>query len=377
MKRKSDLIIVIFFIVFIYGLTISNFFVADKEFSEMENRNLAQCPQLSLAAIGTGQYMEDFETYFTDQFAARDVFVNIKSLSEKVMGKKINNGIYFAEEGYLIEQLTDVNDVLLDRNVEAIRTFVDSTEAKVAFAMIPGSIEINRDKLFKALPDLNQKSIIDEIYRSMEDRGIPCVDVYSYLQQHSDEDIFYRTDHHWTSLGAYYGYRAYADTIGFTPVELDSYEEVVQSKDFLGTLYSKAGAFWIEPDSIVTYVEDNTITVDKIEGETIQQGQLYDKSKLSGKDKYSMFLGGNQPLAIIRNGKDDQPKLLVIRDSYSDSMAPFLTEHFSEIHMWDFRYNKESVSDYIEDNAIEHVLICYSLDNFQEDTNIAFVLGRE
>lgn len=377
MKKKSDYIIVMFFLIFIYGIAFANIFTKDRSYSEAEKRMLAQKPEFRVADIVSGKYMEDFETYITDQFVARDLFVDVKSVSEKALGKRINNGVYYGKDGYLIEQFASVDEELLKKNVVAVQKFAENTSANVSLAIIPGSVEINREKLSGALPDIDQKELIDKIYDDMSGSNITCVDMYSSLWEHREENLYYRTDHHWTSLGAYYGYRAYAEAVGLVPTELEAYKEQVRSEEFYGTLYSKAGAFWIAPDSISTYVDEEGIVVEHIEGETTKTGTLYDMSKLSGSDKYSMFLGGNQPLAIIKNSQNNQSKLLVIRDSYSDSLAPFLTGHYSEIYMWDFRYNKESVSTFIEENDIEQVLICYSMDNFSEDTNISFVLGRE
>lgn len=368
--------ITILFLGFIFGIAGANLCKKDAEYSEMENRMLAQRPELSLSDIVSGKFMEEYETYVTDQFVGRDAFVSMKSACERVLGKKINNGVYYAQDGYLIEQFASVEEELTDRNVEAIGRFAQEASAEVMLALIPGSAQINRDKLDADAPELDQKEIIQNIYRRAGEYGVTTIDMYDTLWEHREEELFYRTDHHWTSLGAYYGYLAYAQETWLTPVELERYSETVRSEEFYGTLYSKAGAFWIAPDRISTYVADENIEVEHIEGEASAVSGLYDLEKLSGKDKYAMFLGGNQPLAVIRTSKQDQPRLLIIRDSFSDSLAPFLTEHYSEIYLWDFRYNRESVADFIKENQVEKVLICYSLDNFSEDTNIPFVLGR-
>lgn len=376
MKKKSDILIIALFLIFIYGTALAGFVMKDREFSQMENRTLMQMPELTLADIWSGKFMEDYETYITDQFVARDFFVGMKSLGEKLLGKKINNDVYFAKDGYLIEQFTVADDTLPTRNALAIGKFAKNIDAKVAVALIPGSVEINRDKLFTDIPDESQKDIIDGIYTSLKAEEVQCVDMLGGLSEHKKESIFYHTDHHWTSLGAYYGYKEVAKTLGLHAVELDTYQETKRSDSFYGTLYSKAGAFWLKPDEIITYVEDNGIKVTQMEGATEKDGFLYDLQKLEEKDKYAMFLGGNQPLVKIET-KDKEGKLLIIRDSYSDSLAPFLTAHYGEIYLWDFRYNKESVSGFIKENGIDNVLICYSVDNFCEDTNISFVLGRE
>ena len=98
-------------------------------------------------------------------------------------------------------------------------------------------------------------------------------------------------------------------------------------------------------------------------------------SYLDVKDKYSYFLGGNQALCVIETEHTDAPKVLVVRDSYSDSLAPFLTERFSEIHLFDLRYNLSSIKGYVEENNIDAVVVLYSLPNFTTDANL-FLLAR-
>ncbi len=375
-KINTDLIITLVFAVFIYGIAFANIICKDRTFSEMENRMLAGKPAFSAERLWSGEFMSDFENYVTDQFVARDSFIKMKSAGEYIFGKKINNGVYYGKEGYLAEQMLSLNAEQLDKNINAIRKYSQVTDANVMFALIPGSVDINRDKLPSNIPDVNQKEAIGRIYGELDDTQVKCIDIYSTLRDNSDKALFYRTDHHWTSLGAYYGYRALCNEMEIEAVPLSSYYENVKANDFYGTLYSKTGAFWVKPDFISTYVDEKGIEVLKYDGNTQTLGKLYEEKMLEKKDKYSMFLGGNQPLAVISTEHVDLPKLLVIRDSYFDSLAPFLTEHFSQIHVVDFRYNRGNVEKYIKDNGIENVLIIYSLANFHEDKNIGYVLGN-
>ncbi len=372
--RKSDYVILGLFLLFLYGIAAANLFTKDRLFSQMENRMLAQRPKAELKTVLSGKFMEEYETYMTDQFVARDAFIRIKSLGERTLGKKINNGVYYGEDGYLAEQLQDLDEKQLDKNMEALKRFLDNTDKKVYFALIPGSVEINRDRFFPFLPEPDQKEVIRELYKQTEETDVVCVDMYGALWERREEALFYRTDHHWTSLGAYYGYRAFMEAKKEAAVALSDYTETVRSETFYGTLYSKTGAFWIAPDRITTYVEEDGIQVERVEGKTTADGLLYDESRLEKKDKYSMFLGGNQPLAILRTDNRDAPKLLVIRDSYFDSMAPFLTPHYSEIYIVDFRYNRADVSQFMEETGIDEVFICYSLANFHQDANFGLVL---
>ena len=204
-------------------------------------------------------------------------------------------------------------------------------------------------------------------------------DLYTPLWEHKGEDIFYRTDHHWTSLGAYYGYTGLATALGYTPVPLNDYTETVRSTAFYGTVFSSSGVRWVRPDTISTYVPDDGITVashtyDNKGNPVEEPRQLYDTSFLSVKDKYSMFLGGNQPLGVVKNANNpDGPRLLIIRDSYADSLVPFLTPHFSEIHLLDLRYYKLSIADYIAQNGIDQALVLYSVPNFVTDSNLLWI----
>ena len=375
-SKKSDFIIIIIFLLFIYGIVAGNLITKDRMFSEMENRMLAKMPDISMKEVLSGKFMEQYETYITDQFVARDTFIYIKSAGERIIGKKENHGVYYGEDGYLAEQMLPFDKTQLSKNITSVKKFLEVTGANVSFALIPGSLEINRDKMPAVIPDVKQNEVIRNIYQELEGLNVTCVDVCKTLLEHKEEELFYRTDHHWTSRGAYYGYQSLFNSKKEEIIPISEYEEVVQSDCFYGTLFSKTGAFWLAPDTISTYVAENGIEVERVDGNGVIKGELYDESWLEKKDKYSMFLGGNQPLAIIRTKQEELPKLLVIRDSYFDSMAPFLTAHYSEIHVVDFRYNRANVEEYMKENEIEEVLIVYSLANFVEDKNIGYVLGN-
>lgn len=372
--KKSDWILLVLFLVFIYGFAILNMIGKEKTFSPMENRMLAQKPDFSLENLASGKYMKDFEMYLTDQFTGRDTFIQMKGVSERILGKKMNHGVYYGKEGYLGEQLLLLDNEQLNKNMEAIVRFSQNTDKQVYFSLIPGSVEINREKMPYFLSDVSQKEAIIELYEKLNSTTVSCIDMYKNLWDHRDEELYYRTDHHWTTLGAYYGYEAFMEGKGKKAIPLSSYEKTVRASDFYGTLYSKTGAFWLEADEIWTYVEQGDATVERFETKEPEQSELYVEKWLQEKDKYSMFLGGNQPLGVIKTGKNDLPKILVIRDSYMDSMAPFLMEHYSEIYLLDFRYNRMNVMDFIEEKEIDEIFICYSLSNFHKDKNISFML---
>lgn len=235
-------------------------------------------------------------------------------------------------------------------------------------AIIPGVAEIWSEMLPNNAPNDSQLELINELYAQV---NVPTIDIYSTLNAHRDEYIFYRTDHHWTSLGAYYGYTAIAQAMGFEASAVDSYDRTVVSENFLGTVYSSSGFNWVEPDIIETFVAPyDGLVIQNYSTGVAKESALYDSSFLEKKDKYSMFFGGVTPLLQIDTGNADLPKLLIVRDSYTDSLSPFLLEHFSEIHVLDLRYYSAEFSAYIEENDIDEVLICYSASNFSSDVNL-------
>ena len=164
--------------------------------------------------------------------------------------------------------------------------------------------------------------------------------------------------------------------MGLEAVPLDESQKVPVSEDFYGTLFSSSGVRWLPPDHIDRYISDEGVTVTSYPNGTPEPGSLYVDSYLEVKDKYSSFLGGNKPLCVIETEHTDAPKVLVIRDSYADSLAPFLTQNFSEIHLFDPRYNYNSVKNYVEQNEIDYVVVLYSISNFTANGNNLFVLGQ-
>ena len=375
-QRTFNILLTVLFCLFIGGMFLGSLILPDRDFSQLENRKLAQTPALSLENITTGKFMEDAEDYVNDQILGRDFWVALKAWSERVSGKQENNGVYFAKEDTLISRVDTPEQSTLDTNAGYVNALVDNVDVPVYFGIIPSAAEIWSDRLPGGAPTADEKAIIDRLYNEVQTH---VIDLYSVLNAHKDEELYYRTDHHWTSLGAYYGYTGLATALGYTPVPLNDYTETVRSTEFYGTVFSSSGVRWVRPDTISTYVPDDGITVashtyDNKGNPVEEPRQLYDTSFLSVKDKYSMFLGGNQPLGVVKNANNpDGPRLLIIRDSYADSLVPFLTPHFSEIHLLDLRYYKLSIADYIAQNGIDQALVLYSVPNFVTDSNLLWI----
>ena len=363
MKKSDNLLITILFCVFLGGIGMVSLILPDQGFSEMENRNLRSIPELTINKLTSGRFMTEAERYASDQIAFRDSWVAVKALGEVFSGKQENNGIYFADEDTLIRRVEEPDLALVEENIQSLHDFADQAEVPVYFGLIPTAASVWQDKLPEGAPTADEKSWTQWLYSRS---GTENIDLASTLELHSQEDIYYRTDHHWTSLGAFYGANAILNAMGLEELYLSDYTERAVTQDFLGTNYSSAGAWWTSPDTITTYVpEDGKEVISNFTGRE-EPGRLYVTEQLEVKNKYAYFLGGNQPLCIIRSQTDGQ-KLLILRDSYSDCLAPFLTERFREVHLFDLRYNRLRVSEYIQENDIDLVLVLYSFETFVSD----------
>lgn len=369
--KRYHLLTTILFCLFIGSMGLISSLTPDRGFSEMENRNLQPLPELTYNRFSSGRFMTEAEKYTSDQIAFRDGWVGLKALGEVISGKKENNGIYFAEGNILIRCIPEPEVDRTEENIQYLHGFASQSDVPVYFGLIPAAASVWRDRLPAGAPSADEEVWTESLYSRS---GAINIDLASSLKAHSQKYIYYRTDHHWTSLGAFYGANAILKAMDLEELDLSDYSPQTVSNSFLGTNYSSAGAWWISPDSITTYVtEEGKEVTSNFTGHE-EPGRLYTPEQLEVKNKYAYFLAGNQPLCVIRS-QAIGPKILVIRDSYADCLAPFLTERFSEIHLFDLRYNRLSSSDYVRENDIDMVLILYSVETYFSDEN-QFLLVR-
>lgn len=360
---KKDLAIVSLFCAYIGGFFCYNTLSEDLAFSVQENRTLQQAPEFSFETLISGDFSSKYEKYVTDQFSFRDTFIEIKSTSEQFLGKKENNDVYISTENTLIDKFSNPNYNQADINLRYITNFAEAIDIPVFLTIFPTQNDIYAHKLPKNAPFESQKEVIDYVYNVYNN----SINVYDALMQKNDEYIYYNTDHHWTSLGAYYAYVEMIQAIGKSPTPLG--DKVTLSDSFNGTIYSTSGVRGIASDIIDIYVKNQKVEILDITG--FRDEDMYDMTKLENKDQYEVFLGGNDPQVIL-NGTGEG-KVLILKDSYTNSQVPFFLENFEEIHLIDLRFYKIPMSSYVLENDIDTVLISYAVTNFTEDTNLIFL----
>lgn len=373
-KKITKSLTVIVFVILIFGISIVNLIKKDKAFSESENRYLEQMPTFSMNTLLDGSFIKAFEDYTTDQFLWRDGFIGVKTTTEFGMGKKDTNGVYFADDGYLIAKHDDFDETQIAKNIKFLSEFTSKTqsilgEKNVSVMIVPTASEVLTDKLPPLANDFDQTGLITEITDNLGTVAVP--NILKTLTQCSHEDIYYKTDHHWTTLGAFYSYRAWCDAVGIAGHTIDDYTKILVTDEFYGTVYSKARLINTKPDSIYRFdpVFDASYSVEYNMGERTTD-TLYSDEFLEKRDKYSYFLGGNNPIVKITSNNKNGKKLVLIKDSFGHSIAPLLANDFEEVHMLDLRYINISVQDYIKQNGITDALVLYNTVNFATDTNI-------
>ncbi len=356
-------------IAFMVLFNIFNIVIPDKTFSEEENRMLEKRPAFSWDNLISGNFTSKYEKYVTDQFAFRDTWVSIKSAAEILMQKKDNNEVYLGSDGYLLQKIGKVNYELLEKNIEAINKFANSIkEMPVHFLLAPNSANILSDKL--PLYASVNNDVLNYVKNKLS-LSVNFIDVYDSLKEHSNEYIYFKTDHHWTQRGAYYAYQITGKLLGFSAVDIKDFIIESVSENFYGSLYSKSGFRFIKPDCIELFNPPSGlgVTVEYIDTSYVSSN-LYEISHLKQKDKYSIFLDGNHALVKISTNSNTGKKLLVIKDSYAHNLVPLLANHYDEIHMIDLRYFNVGVADYIKQNGLNEILLIYNALSFNEDSTV-------
>lgn len=370
MSKKFAVLFCAMFVVFITTCFALNVFSSDREFSDIENRPLAQKPEFSTKELFYGQWTENYEKYITDQFAFRDEWVGGKYVSERLLLKRENNGIYFAGGNRLIARFDIPEAKRLENNFLAVDKLAQKTGLPTKLMLAPTSAHVYKDALPKYAPSYDQNLLFE---RAKQLKKAEYIDVQENLIKNKEDYIYYRTDHHWTTTGAYIAYKDYMKAVG-RESEILPWKDLQKIRkeipDFVGTLASQSGARGYSPDTIDYYNFENL--VDK-EPEK-PAGPIYDLSFADKKGKYSIFFGGDSPLHVITN-TDESAKgtLMVLKDSFANSILPFLAQHYKEIHVFDPRYNRLDIKTYAETWGIEEILVMYQTGNFATDVNVGLI----
>lgn len=349
----------------------------DRGFSEKENRVLASAPSLKLNQLASGGFEKQFETYENDQFPLRDLWITLKAGTDRLMGKVEENGVLLGKNGYLMEEFKPPVQTQYDSTVKAISDFAQRHSDLKQYALIaPNSVNILKDKLPAFAPVTDQNVWLDNLKDTLTAAGITFIDVRATFQDHKMEDLYYHTDHHWTTQGAYYAYLQAADTMGID-TSSDSFDKAPVTRSFQGTLSARSGFRSGEKDEIDVFLPNGDSSLSSVISYVDEQkksASFYDTEKLKNRDKYALFFGGNHAKVKISTPVKENQTLLVLKDSYANSFVPFLAQHYRKIIMVDPRYYYGNLEELMQAENIDEVLYLYNANTFFADTSLELAL---
>ena len=379
MKKTTSALMGTVFLVILMAVFIANIIIPDKKNSDEENRVLQQLPSFSVSAYKEGRFESKVEDYASDQFILRNGFIRLKTAADTALGGLESNGVYRCRDSYLMEDITVPTKDVKESNTSALTAFKEANpDLKMYFLLAPNAANILSDKLPIAVSTANQNKYMDDFFETVESLGITPIDVRdTFKEAKKDTQLYYRTDHHWTTDGAYLAFEQVNSVM-----ELGNkvtYTDYAVKNDFRGTLASKSGFVNGMDDAIKIYLpaedsegyENSVIYYSDTKEKTTQ---FYQVDSLDTKDAYTVFGGSNHPMYTVRTPLDTDRHLLLIKDSYANSMVPFLSQCFSEIVVVDPRYFYDNIQDIISSESVTDVLFLYNANTFFADMSLEMMV---
>lgn len=359
----------VIFMVLLLGLAGKEALSHQRTYSPVEKRELQTRPEISITKVLDGRFQKKYESYLRDQFPGRDYWVSFQTDMELFMGKNEIHNVYIGKNHYLLEHYTEkeFDPQQISKNLQALEKFVGKAKqnADVHVMMVPTKSWVLREKLPAFAPHYKEQKFYDALQQKLEKEDV-LISVEPVLDAHKEEEIYYRTDHHWTTLGAWYAYEQYTKAVGGDLQRAQGKKKFrCISKDFYGTTYAKIN-YARQADKIEIYEPADKLRVVYNMGEK-KTKTLYDVSFLKTADQYSVFTGGNQAVLEITGGIKNGKTLLLIKDSFANSILPFLAEDYEKLVVVDLRQLNVSGDRLLEMFSPTDILILYNSAQFAQD----------
>lgn len=359
----------VIFMVLLLGLAGKEALSHQRTYSPVEKRELQTRPEISITKVLDGRFQKKYESYLRDQFPGRDHWVSFQTDMELFMGKNEIHNVYIGKNHYLLEHYTEkeFDPQQISKNLQALEKFVGKAKqnADVHVMMVPTKSWVLREKLPAFAPHYEEQKFYDALQQKLEKEDV-LISVEPVLDAHKEEEIYYRTDHHWTTLGAWYAYEQYTKAVGGDLQRAQGKKKFrCISKDFYGTTYAKIN-YARQADKIEIYEPADKLRVVYNMGEK-KTKTLYDVSFLKTADQYSVFTGGNQAVLEITGGIKNGKTLLLIKDSFANSILPFLAEDYEKLVVVDLRQLNVSGDRLLEMFSPTDILILYNSAQFAQD----------
>ncbi len=377
MKKRSDIFLCAVCLILSSVVGIITLLKPQSDFSHRENRVLTAFPKVTTESLANGEFSYGLGRFFEDQITLREYFTTVKALSELALGRRENNGVIYGKDGYLILRPSYQSLSLFERNLESVREFcldMDGREIKTAVFFTPRGIDVLGEYLPVSYPSERE----DEVWELMRERLPYAISASAEIKEliADGEYAWYKTDHHWTPLGAYEGYKKIVTAFGDTPADISLFEKKILSGEFYGSVDSRSGNIFNSPDELFVLDgirEGELVVVNHDLGEVY--GSLYFEENLSVKDKYKVFMGGNfGHISVCPDGETERQTLLIIKDSFANCVIPFLADNYN-LEIYDLRYFEGRISEEISEISPDKILILYGIDTAATDGSLGR-LGR-
>ena len=346
-------------------LAVGGLVLPDREKSDLENRVLASAPAFSLSSFSDGRWTSSLETYTADQLPLRDAFVSLYTSSEAALGFRASGGVILGS-GRLFDRTDGWKERNVVLNARALSHLSELTGVPVYLLAVPSAAAVYPDQLPANAPMADEEKLLASAEK--ETNLIPLLDSLRKETRDSDQNLFYRTDHHWTAAGARAGYLCACLALGLDPLPE---EEYAVYPGFYGSFYSRFPLPWMGSDDFQYPLEEGEKLL--VDGELLPG--LLDRDAVELRDKYAALLYGNHPYMEITNDQAPEGRLFVIKDSYANALLPALSRHYQCITAVDARYFTGNVAEAVTSSKGEAVLCVYGLSTLSTGRTISLLNG--
>ncbi len=375
-QRPRQGAVLAMFGLFIVGFSLFNVIAPKRVTSELENRRLAQMPAFRWEALLDGSWFDDFATYLQDQVAFRDSWINLESAVNNILFAKVEeNDILLGKDGWMFSKLFASEDehTQLQTNTAAVAEFAARYPGRVTFLLAPSASVIYPEMLPAGAPMMDENALLDTVFSEVSATA-RVLDLRETFSTNKGEYLYFKTDHHWTPLGAYFAYEQFCAQQGLTPFDRAAHEATTVP-NFLGTHYLSTRRWNVQPDEITYYPLSNQMTIYEITGEAqfspLRTEPLINTEKFDTYDKYAAFLDGNNGYSVIEG--DGTGSILVVKDSYANSFVPYLTANYAKIGVVDLRSFAYGLDSTIAQEGYDQILILYNFQTFLSDGRVVYM----
>lgn len=371
-KRKICVFLGLLFLLCIVLFSVADFVKKDRTYSNTEERVLAQIPRYGAEKLLDGTLAGQVEEYLKDQFALRPFWSKIRTSFLRLMGQRESDSVYIGADGYLLEENQIQAGSCYQDNIKAVRRFCKDNPGLNCYMLIaPNGAEIMKKKLPSGAVDSSQRVWMNELQK-MVDEHLTWINAAETLREHASEELYYRTDNRWTTLGAYYAFQTAMDALEIKSEYMVEYKKYAVTEEFTGNLAAKSGFKRGKKEKIYIYVptNDDTKYVAEYKDDDLKSASLYSSKALDTKRKYDVFLNGSQSEVRIRTTSTDTRRLLILKNDYANCFVPFLTPYYREIVVIDPALWNGDLTALIEEEDITDVLFLYDMNGFMKDQSL-------